>query len=43
MAEERLATYRNFAKYPPTSRPAKEHSDKLFPLAPVVRGIPLRP
>lgn len=41
MAEERLATYRNFAKYPPSSRPAKEHSDKLFPLAPVVRGIPL--
>lgn len=41
MAEERLATYRKFAKYPPNSRPAKEHSDKLFPLADVVRGIPL--
>ena len=40
-AEERLQTYRNFAKYPPGSRPARENSDQLFPTAPVVRGIPL--
>ncbi|MBL8634031.1 MAG: hypothetical protein JNM40_12480 [Myxococcales bacterium] len=41
LAEERLATYRKFAQYPPHSRPAREHSDKLFPLSPVVRGLPL--
>lgn len=41
MAEERLQTYRNFVKYPPGSRPARENSDQLHPTAPVVRGIPL--
>jgi len=40
-AEERLATYRKFAQYPPGSRPAREHPDQLFPTAPVVRGTPL--
>ena len=41
LAEERLQTYRTFAKYPPGSRPARENSDQLFPMAPVVRGTPL--
>lgn len=41
LAEERLATYRRFAQYPPGSRPARENADQLYPLAPVVRGIPL--
>lgn len=41
MAEERLATYRKFAQYPPGSRPARENADQLYPNAPVVRGIPL--
>lgn len=41
LAEERLATYRKFAQYPPGSRPARENADQLYPNAPVVRGIPL--
>ena len=40
-AEERLAAYRTFANYPPGSRPARENSDQLFPMAPVLRGTPL--
>lgn len=41
MAEERLATYRKFAQYPPGSRPARENADQLYPQAKIVRGIPL--
>lgn len=40
-AEERLASYRKFAQYPPGSRPASEHPDQMHPLAPVVRNLPL--
>lgn len=41
LAEERLQTYRSFAKYPPGSRPARENPDQLHPTAPVVRQLPL--
>jgi hypothetical protein len=41
LAEERLATYRAFVKYPPGSRPARENPDQLRPRDPVVRGLPL--
>lgn len=41
LAEERLATYRSWAKYPPASRPARENADQLHPTAPVERKIPL--
>jgi hypothetical protein len=40
-AEERLATYRSWARYPPDSRPASEHPDRLQPTAPVTRSLPL--
>ena len=40
-AQDRLATYRAFAKYPPDSRPAREHPDQLSPRASVVRTLPL--
>ena len=41
LAEERLATFRKWAQYPPGSRPAREHPDQLYPRAPVVSRIPL--
>ncbi len=40
-AKERLATYKQYARYPPESRPAREHPDQMTPLAPVVRQSPL--
>ena len=41
-AEERLAAYRSWARYPPDSRPANEHPDRLQPAAPLTRILPLR-
>ena len=41
-AQERLATYRSWARYPPDSRPAREHPDRLQPAAPLTRILPLR-
>lgn len=41
-AQERLATYRSWARYPPDSRPASEHPDRLQPAAPLTRLLPLR-
>lgn len=41
-AQERLATYRSWARYPPDSRPASEHPDRLQPAAPLTRILPLR-
>lgn len=40
-AEERLAAYRLATRYPPGSRPAKEHPDQMTPRAPIVRHQPL--
>ena len=40
-AVERLARYRLFARYPPSSRPAKEHPDQMTPFLPVVRSSAL--
>ncbi len=41
-AEERLAAYRSWARYPPDARPASEHPDRLQPTAPITRILPLR-
>ena len=40
-AKERLMTYRSWARYPPDSRPAGEHLDRLQPTAPVTRALPM--
>ena len=40
-ATERLATYRSWARYPPDSRPASEHRDRLQPTGPVSRTLPM--
>ena len=40
-AEDRLASYRRYARYPPGSRPAHEHPGEMTPFAPVVRSQPL--
>lgn len=40
-AQERLAAYRTWARYPPDSRPASEHPDRLQPAAPLIRVLPL--
>lgn len=42
-AEDRLAAYRRWARYPPDSRPASEHPDRLQPAAPLIRVLPLSP
>ena len=39
--EERLAAYRLSTRYPPGSRPAKEHPDQMTPRVPIVRHQPL--
>jgi len=40
-AQERLGNYKRFARYPPGSRPAREHPDQMTPFLPVVRQSPL--
>lgn len=40
-AQQRLARYKQFSRYPPGSRPAREHPDQMAPFLPVVRQSPL--
>lgn len=40
-AEERLAAYQRWARYPPDCRPASEQPERLEPTAPLLRAVPL--
>ena len=42
LADTTLCTYASDTKYPPTSRPASEHPDQLYPNAPVLETNPMR-